>query len=128
MMKESTRASKITMFVSFGVLILAIVSALVIFFLPTNDEPTTPDPAGSATPSPSVSTPTPDADGIGCEAEPNDSRAVPADLRWAAANGITWPVSDTVGPTATTDGFDACFGRGIGRGRYQLFNHGAPGS
>lgn len=97
------------MIASFGVLILAIVSALVIFFLPTDDQPTTPDPAGTATPAPSVSTPTPDANGIGCKAEPNDSREVPADLRWEAANGVTWPVSDTVGPTVTTEGFAACF-------------------
>lgn len=34
---------------------------------------------------------------------------VPADLRWAASQGVTWPVSDTVGPTSTTDGFATCF-------------------
>lgn len=34
---------------------------------------------------------------------------VPADLRWAASQGVTWPVSDTVGPTSTSNGFPDCF-------------------
>lgn len=34
---------------------------------------------------------------------------VPSDLRWAASKGVTWPVSDTVGPTSTSNGFPTCF-------------------
>lgn len=34
---------------------------------------------------------------------------VPADLRWAASQGVTWPVSDTVGPTSASNGFPTCF-------------------
>jgi hypothetical protein len=36
--------------------------------------------------------------------------AVPTDLRWeAAAGGMAWPVSASVGPTKTKDGFGTCF-------------------
>lgn len=105
MAKESSRASKIMMFVSFGILALAVIGALVVFFLPANDEPA---PGNSSAPAPAASS-TPDATGIGCEAPPSDNREVPEDLRWAASQGITWPVSDSTGPTATVEGFPACF-------------------
>lgn len=37
---------------------------------------------------------------------------VPSDLTWkTGAAGLTWPVSKSVGPTKTIDGFDACFAR-----------------
>lgn len=109
MMKESNRASKITLWLSLGVLGAAIIAALVIFFLPAENSTDTPDVAATAGPAPALSTPTADAAGIGCEAPPSDDRQVPEDLRWEAENGVTWPVSDTVGPTKTEDGFAACF-------------------
>lgn len=46
-----------------------------------------------------------------CEASASSSTAVPADLRWEASLGVTWPVSDSAGPTSMTDGFPACFAR-----------------
>lgn len=109
MVKESNRASKITLILSLGVLAVAIVAALVIFFLPAGNQATEPDAAATASPAPASSTPTADAGGIGCKAPPVDDRKVPADLRWAAVDGVTWPVSDSTGPTSTTDGFPACF-------------------
>lgn len=36
---------------------------------------------------------------------------MPQDLRWAAAQGLTWPVSASVGPTKSKNGFPACFAR-----------------
>lgn len=37
---------------------------------------------------------------------------VPSDLTWkTGAARLTWPVSKSVGPTKTIDGFDACFAR-----------------
>lgn len=36
---------------------------------------------------------------------------IPADLYWETAQGITWPVSPSVGPTKTKDGYPACFAR-----------------
>lgn len=109
MMKESNRASKITLWLSIGVLGAAVIAALVIFFLPTESTPDAPDVAATASPAPSSSSPTAGADAIGCDAPPSDDRKVPSDLRWAAVDGVTWPVSDSTGPTATADGFPACF-------------------
>ncbi|QNE45449.1 hypothetical protein F1C15_15875 (plasmid) [Frigoribacterium sp. NBH87] len=107
-MKDTTRKSRITLWASAGVLLLAVVAALVIFLVPAGDS--TPDSDGTTAPRPSSSPePAPDADGIGCEAEPSDDRDVPEDLRWETVDGIAWPVSDTVGPTTTEDGFSACF-------------------
>lgn len=36
---------------------------------------------------------------------------LPTDLRWKASQGLTWPLSNTYGPTQTKDGFDVCFSR-----------------
>jgi hypothetical protein len=37
---------------------------------------------------------------------------IPSDLTWkTGAEGLTWPVSKSVGPTKMIDGFDACFAR-----------------
>lgn len=107
MAKESTRTSKITLYASFGVLALAIIAGLVIFLLPSANP--TPSLAPTASPAPATNSPDPGSAGIGCNAAPSDNRAVPDDLRWAASQGITWPVSDSTGPTTTTDGFPACF-------------------
>jgi hypothetical protein len=109
MMKESSRASKITLWLSFGVLGAAVIAALIIFFLPTENSNDAPDVAATASPAPASSKPTADAGGVGCKAPPSDDRKVPNDLRWAAVDGVTWPVSDSTGPTTTTDGFPACF-------------------
>lgn len=35
--------------------------------------------------------------------------AAPSDIEWEAAYGSTWPVSASVGPTATVDGVARCF-------------------
>jgi hypothetical protein len=45
----------------------------------------------------------------GCNAVSSESTAVPADLRWESANGVTWPVSDSLGPLGTDHGFAVCF-------------------
>jgi hypothetical protein len=106
--KNTTRKSRITLWASAGVLLLAVVAALVIFLVPAGDS--SPDSNGTAAPRPSSSSePASAADGIGCEAEPSDDRDVPDDLRWETIDGISWPVSDTVGPTKSEDGFPACF-------------------
>lgn len=42
----------------------------------------------------------------------SDTPPMPSDLRWKTGqDGINWPVSATVGPTRTVDGFPACFAR-----------------
>lgn len=51
-----------------------------------------------------------EADGCDVPVGDTDLRpAIPADLRWEAANGGTWPVSDTYGPTQDENGFGVCF-------------------
>jgi hypothetical protein len=107
MAKESTRTSKITLYASFGVLALAIIAGLVIFLLPSPDPAPTLAPTASA--APPANSPNPGSARTGCEAAPSDNRTVPDDLRWAASQGITWPVSDSTGPTTTSGGFPACF-------------------
>lgn len=50
----------------------------------------------------------------GCNVPVGDTSskpAMPKDLRWAAAKGWTWPVSDTYGPTQTKNGYGTCFAR-----------------
>lgn len=45
-------------------------------------------------------------------ADTSSTPKVPSDLTWkTGAAGLTWPVSKSVGPTRTIDGFDACFAR-----------------
>jgi hypothetical protein len=50
-----------------------------------------------------------------CNVRVTDSSStpkIPADLTWKTGEeGLTWPVSKSVGPTKTADGFDACFAR-----------------
>ncbi|ONI65425.1 hypothetical protein ALI44B_00260 [Leifsonia sp. ALI-44-B] len=104
MTKAST--SKITLWLSIGVLVVAIIAALVIFLVPSD----TPEPSTEQTQRPtSAPTETSAVGAVGCAAPASDERDVPSDLRWEAKEGVTWPVSDSVGPTAVTKGFAACF-------------------
>lgn len=51
----------------------------------------------------------------GCDVQAGDQSlrpAVPKDLEWKAANGVTWPVSASAGPTQTNaEGFGVCFAK-----------------
>lgn len=50
----------------------------------------------------------------GCDVPLGDTSskpAMPKDLRWEAAKGVSWPVSDTYGPTQDKDGYGVCFAR-----------------
>lgn len=104
-MSGTTRTRQVTFWASAGVLVLAVIAALVVFLVPLGS----PKPADPGATKPTASSSSPVADGIGCKAPPSDDRRVPADLRWKVSQGVTWPVSATVGPTTTTDGFPACF-------------------
>lgn len=88
------------------VVALVVVGVVVGMLLPTGNGP---DPATTASNTPPASS-QPVLDG-GCDMPQNESTESPADLEWASANGISWPRSATVGPTATTDGFATCFER-----------------
>lgn len=45
----------------------------------------------------------------GCDAKGGNITDVPADLDWAAAAGASWPISPSLGPTSTEDGWPVCF-------------------
>lgn len=104
------RTNQITLWAAIIFLVFVLIAVLVIFLVPNNKPDTaSTTPATSTKPSPTATAT--EAAGIGCKAPASDNRAVPDDLRWevSSATGLTWPVSDTVGPTTTTDGFAACF-------------------
>lgn len=93
--------------VVFGVVIAAIVLAF-----------TAPAKPGAQDPQPSQPTTEPatrpTSDNGECNVPVGDTSLrpkLPADLRWEAAQGLTWPVSATGGPTRTKDGFPVCFAR-----------------
>lgn len=91
--------------ISLGIVVIVAILAVIIF---VNPAPKTPTP---------VAEPTTSATGQaagGCNVPSGDTSskpAMPADLRWAAAKGWTWPVSDTYGPTQNKDGYGTCFAR-----------------
>jgi hypothetical protein len=97
-----------------AVVVVVVVLAVVLFstllgvFAPATSNgqnPTTP-PAPSRTSA---------AEAGPCNVRVTDTSStpkMPSDLTWkTGAEGLTWPVSKSVGPTKTIDGFDACFAR-----------------
>ena len=105
-MRNTNRTSKITLWASIGVLVFAVIAALIIFLVPGPSDSAAP--GNTSSPKPSSSKPA-DASGVGCKAPASDNRKVPADLRWEATDGISWTASATAGPTRTVDGFGTCF-------------------
>lgn len=107
-MSESIKSPKTLnkgWWISLGIVVVVAILAVMIFVnpAPKNSEPvtgqtatTTGKPAG------------------GCnvpEGDTSSKPAMPKDLRWEAAKGTTWPVSDTYGPTQDRDGYGVCFAR-----------------
>lgn len=86
--------------------LVVLLSTLLGVFAPANKDDSVAKPAASA------------SAGSGSQGScdvPTTGQAqqdVPSDLSWhAGRGGITWPVSDVVGPTKKVDGFPACFAR-----------------
>lgn len=98
------------------ILVLAVVVAavMVVWSIVSPAEPEGQNYPAADSPSTSVaqgSTPAPNG---ACDVPEGDTALrpqIPTDLRWKAAQGLAWPVSDTYGPTQTKDGFDVCFAR-----------------
>lgn len=68
------------------------------------------DDTGETPPSTSEpTTPTSEPSTDKCDVPGGDITAVPTDLEWDAADGITWPVSPSLGPTSSEDGWPVCF-------------------
>ena len=89
------------------VIIVVLISTLLGVFAPANND----EQGAASKPAPTSS---PAADGP-CNVKVTDTSStpkVPSDLTWKTGQeGLTWPVSKSVGPTKTVDGFDACFAR-----------------
>lgn len=91
------------------VVIVVLLSTLLGVFAPAKNDGQ--DAANK--PAPTQSTPT-SVDGP-CNVSVTDSSTtpkIPTDLTWkTGAEGLTWPMSKSAGPTKTVDGFEACFAR-----------------
>lgn len=105
----SSKATAWTSAVVLALVLSVVVVSIVLSFV----APVKPgDPAPQNTQA--APAPTPTADDGQCKVPAGDTSLrpqLPADLRWEAAQGITWPVSASVGPTKTRDGFSVCFAR-----------------
>ena len=91
--------------ISLGIVVVVAILAVVLF---VNPSPKTPEPIAAPTTSATAQA------REGCNVPQGDTSskpAMPKDLRWTAAKGITWPVSDTYGPTQDKDGYGICFAR-----------------
>lgn len=98
------------------VLVLAVVLAavMVVWSIVSPAEPEGTSNPTADSPSTSVAQGGTQAPKGACDVPEGDTSLrpqIPTDLRWKAAQGLTWPVSDTYGPTQTKDGFDVCFAR-----------------
>jgi len=91
------------------VVIVVLFSTLLGVFAPAKNN----DQGSASEPTPTQSAAAA-ADGP-CNVKVTDSSStprIPSDLTWKTGQeGLTWPVSKSVGPTKTVDGFDACFAR-----------------
>lgn len=95
------------------VLLVVIVALVLSFTAPAKESTQPPERTASAPASPAASSAQPSAD-TGCNVPAGDTSLrpkLPADLGWASLNGLSWPVSHTVGPTKTQDTYPVCFAR-----------------
>ncbi|WP_343320556.1 hypothetical protein AAFM46_16840 (plasmid) [Arthrobacter sp. TMP15] len=91
--------------ISLGIVLVVAFLAVLIFVKPATK---TPEPIAQPTTSKT------EKPAGGCDVPLGDTSskpAMPKDLRWEAAKGWTWPVSDTYGPTQDKDGYGVCFAR-----------------
>lgn len=98
------------------ILVLAVVVAavMVVWSIVSPAEPEGTNNPAADSPSTSVAQGSTQASNGACDVPEGDTSLrpqIPTDLRWKAAQGLTWPISDTYGPTQTRDGFDVCFSR-----------------
>lgn len=96
-----------TLWASIVVVVAIGAAAIVIFTNPAGDPTANGQDGGAADPSHK-------AQGQGCDVPVGDTSGepeVPNGLEWEAAEGWSWPVSDTYGPTQQKNGFGVCFAR-----------------
>lgn len=110
----SSKASAVAAVVVIALVVLSI-GALIVWNTidNTKDAPAGAE-GGMAATAPATAATTTAAPG-GCDVPAGDQSlrpSVPKDLEWKAANGVTWPVSATAGPTQTNaDGLGICFAK-----------------
>lgn len=107
----NSKGAGIAAAVVLALVLLVVIVAIVASFVAPAAPQAQPSPAGTATQAP---TPEPTKANGKCTVPAGDTSLrpkIPADLRWEAAQGLTWPVSASTGPTKTRDGFPACFAR-----------------
>lgn len=96
------------------VLAVVIVALVLSFTAPVKEGAPSAGGPASAPPSPAASS-TQQPSGAGsCDVPAGDTSfrpRLPADLGWASLNGLSWPVSHTVGPTKTQSTYPVCFAR-----------------
>lgn len=107
-MSESTKTPKTLQkgwWISLGIVAVVAILAIIIF---VNPAPKNPAPIAE----PTVTSTAEIVSGCNVpEGDTSSKPAIPTDLRWEAAKGTTWPVSDTYGPTREKDGYGTCFAR-----------------
>lgn len=110
-MTESMNTNKLrgktTWWIAGGVVFIIAVLAIIILVNPAKKDGPNTNGANSSAVATEISA-------TGCKVPNGDtssSPAMPTDLRWDAAKGWTWPVSDTYGPTQDKDGYGTCFAR-----------------
>lgn len=110
--------SKATGITAAALLVLVLIVVIVAFVLSVT-APVKPGAQGSqqtetTAASPATSSAQPTADAGSCSVPAGDTSLrpkLPADLGWASLNGLSWPVSHTVGPTKTQNAYPVCFAR-----------------
>ncbi|MFK4299432.1 hypothetical protein ABH924_004615 [Arthrobacter sp. GAS37] len=105
------KATGVGALVVLGLVVIVVIAGIVLSFVaPVKPGAQGAQPSGAAP----VQTDAPTADAGACSVPVGDTSfrpKLPSDLRWAAAQGLTWPVSAAVGPTKSKDGFPVCFAR-----------------
>ncbi|WP_424937787.1 MULTISPECIES: hypothetical protein [Bacteria] len=98
--------------IALGIVALAVILGVVGFVLMQTqrhepDHETSPPTSAEPTTAPEE----PKLESGACDVPGGNITTVPADLRWAASAGVTWPISDSLGPVSVKDGFAVCFSR-----------------
>ncbi|ALE04786.1 hypothetical protein AL755_03625 (plasmid) [Arthrobacter sp. ERGS1:01] len=111
----SSKASAIAAVVVIALVVLSIGGLIVWNALDTTNKAPAGASGGSAATAPASARATSTAASGGCDVPAGEQSlrpALPKDLDWKAANGVTWPVSATTGPTQTTkSGLGICFAK-----------------
>lgn len=107
----NSKGAGITAGIVLVLVLLVVIVAIVLSFVAPADPESSPSKGGTAAQAPIRET-TKTGGKCGVPAGDTSLRpAAPKDLSWASLNGLTWPVSRTVGPTKTQDQYPVCFAR-----------------